>query len=642
MPENVASAIAVIRWLYLLIALITLADFLRHRDRTRLDIALMFAAITMAVALLTLPAGIDWPWLNVIGPVSVVAQPYLLLRLAQLFQPVPRRVQFGSLIALIIMVILVLLPFSPRPVWLVLIAITYFGFLELYATAAFFRGARRMRGVSRWRLMLAAGGSTFFGGIILLAGLTVLLPDLIDPITPLAVLLFALAPLSYYLGFAPPRWLRLAWQHAELRRFLSEIVGQSVTVRAVSMNQILGESAMRTVGGIAAAIARQDAGNPNILALSDQHLEMPVTQLDADAGIAGKVWRSHRPLTVRRLDLLSPPEARLAAHFGAEAVLVIPITISEQTWGLLLVFLLRPPLFDQDDLELLALLAEQAALIFSYEALLAEQQALVEQLRQQHHQLQQAHHEIKQLNLELERRVQERTAQLAGVNKDLEAFAYTVSHDLRAPLRALQSYSQFLQEDCSAELNSSGQEYVRGIAESAREMDTLIVDLLEYSRIGRIRVELGPVNCAQLLQKVVARMGWGEEVTVNLPADAPTVWARQTRLEQIFSNLLSNAGKFRRPGVPPVIDVEWADLGSAWAFTVRDNGIGIASQHLTKIFGIFQRLHAQDQYEGTGIGLAIVQKAVEEHNGQVSVRSIVGQGSEFTFTLPKSEEGKTP
>ncbi|GAB4158668.1 MAG: hypothetical protein Fur0021_28790 [Candidatus Promineifilaceae bacterium] len=104
---------------------------------------------------------------------------------------------------------------------------------------------------------------------------------------------------------------------------------------------------------------------------------------------------------------------------------------------------------------------------------------------------------------------------------------------------------------------------------------------------------------------------------------------------------MSNAGKFRRPGVPPVIDVEWADLGSAWAFTVRDNGIGIASQHLTKIFGIFQRLHAQDQYEGTGIGLAIVQKAVEEHNGQVSVRSVVGQGSEFTFTLPKPAEGKT-
>ncbi len=640
MPENVASAISIIRWLYLLIALITLGEFLRHRDRTRLDIALMFAAIAAVVAMLTLPAGTNWLWLNVVGAVSVVAQPYLLLRLAQQFQPIPRRIQVGSFIAMLSMIVIVLLPFSPRPFWLIVTAIAYFGFLETYATAAFYRSALKARGVSRWRLILATGGSTLFGTIIIIAGVTVLWPDLTDSFTPLALLLFALAPVSYYLGFAPPRWLRLAWQHAELRRFLDEIVGQSVTARATSMSQILGESAVRAVSGIAAVVARGNAAQQNLLSLANQSQPLPVTQLSLDAGIAGKVWRSRRPVTVRRLDDLSPSEARLAGHFGAGALLVAPITVGDQAWGLLFVFLLRAPLFDQDDLELLSLLAEQAALIFSYEALLTEQQELVEQLRQQHDELQQAHDEIKRLNLDLERRVQERTAQLATLNKDLEAFAYTVSHDLRAPLRALQSYSRFLEEDYAAALGSPGQEYVRGIAESARDMDALIVDLLEYSRIGRIQVELGPVNCAQLLERIVPRLGWGEEVTLHLPTDAPTVWARQTRLEQIFINLLSNAAKFRRPGVPPIIDVEWADLGSAWSFTVRDNGIGIASQHLQKIFGIFQRLHAQDEYEGTGIGLAIVQKAVEEHNGQVSVRSVVGQGSEFSFTLPKPEEGR--
>lgn len=641
MPENITSVISVIRWLYLLIVLITLGDFLRHRDRTRLDIALMFMAIAAAVTMLTLSTDGGWLWLNVVGAISVVAQPYLLLRLARQFQPIPRRMEVGSFVAMLCMAVVVLLPLSPRPFWLVMLAFIYFSFLEIYATAAFYRGALKTRGVSRWRLILATGGSSLFGAIIIMAGITVLWPDVIAAITPLALLCFALAPISYYLGFAPPRWLRLAWQQAELRRFLNEIVGQSVTARAVSMNQILSESAIRAVSGVGAVIGREDAAAPGQLQLAHPS-PLPVIQLSLDAGIAGKVWRSGQPATVRRLNALSPAEMRLADHFGAGAMLVVPITIGDRAWGVLLVLLLHPPLFDQDDLELLALLAEQAALIFSYEALLAEQQELVEQLRQQHDELQQAHRDIKQFNLELERRVQERTAQLAAANKDLEAFAYTVSHDLRAPLRALQSYSQFLAEDCGAELSGSGQEYVRGIAESARDMDALIVDLLEYSRIGRIQVELGPVNCAQLLERVAARMGWGEEVTVHLPADAPTVWARQTRLEQIFINLLSNAGKFRRRGVPPIIDVEWADLGSAWAFTVRDNGIGIASQHLPKIFGIFQRLHAQDEYEGTGIGLAIVQKAVEEHNGQISVRSVVGQGSEFTFTLPKPVEGNNP
>jgi signal transduction histidine kinase len=137
------------------------------------------------------------------------------------------------------------------------------------------------------------------------------------------------------------------------------------------------------------------------------------------------------------------------------------------------------------------------------------------------------------------------------------------------------------------------------------------------------------------LERVVTRLGLREQAEVRLPADLPTIQARELRLEQIFSNLLSNAVKFHRASATPVIAVECADRGEVWEFSVRDNGIGIHEKHFERIFGLFQRLHTSEEYEGTGIGLAIVKKAVEEHGGQVRVQSTPGEGSIFTFTLPK-------
>ncbi|MGB0384553.1 MAG: sensor histidine kinase [Ardenticatenaceae bacterium] len=238
-----------------------------------------------------------------------------------------------------------------------------------------------------------------------------------------------------------------------------------------------------------------------------------------------------------------------------------------------------------------------------------------------------------------EKKLAEQAEELARSNGDLEQFAYVVSHDLRAPLRALKAYSQFLEEDCAEQLDEVGLEYIEGIGESAQQMDDLVVDLLEYSRIGRIKVELSQVDVNELLERLVTSLHLRDQAEVRLPNDAPIVQARAVRLEQIFANLLSNAIKFGRPNVPPLITVSWADYGDNWAFSVQDNGIGIREKQFEKIFGIFQRLHTVDEFEGTGIGLAIVKKAVSEHNGQVTVESTVGEGSTFTFTLPKQGRG---
>jgi signal transduction histidine kinase len=172
-------------------------------------------------------------------------------------------------------------------------------------------------------------------------------------------------------------------------------------------------------------------------------------------------------------------------------------------------------------------------------------------------------------------------------------------------------------------------------------VDALVDDLLEYSRIGRVHLEPEWVSAGPLLEHLIGVLGLREKAEVVVPADLPALWARKSRLEQILSNLLENAVKFRRADVRPVVTVEWVDREDAWELAVRDNGIGIESKHLDAIFGIFQRLQPNERQEGTGIGLPIVKKAVEEHGGSVWVESSPGKGSVFRFTLLKPEESSS-
>ncbi len=222
--------------------------------------------------------------------------------------------------------------------------------------------------------------------------------------------------------------------------------------------------------------------------------------------------------------------------------------------------------------------------------------------------------------------------------EELEQYAYVISHDLRAPLRALNTYGQFLLEDYGDELDEDGRDYVTGISESAQQLEELVVGLLEYSRVGRGKQEPSRVFIGELLGKVVKRLGLRDLAQVNLPSELPVVRSYPLRLEQIFVNLLSNAVKFSRQGVSPVVSVSCVELERAWRIAVEDNGIGIEPRYQEKIFGVFQRLHTQEEYVGTGIGLAIVKKAVEEVGGEILLTSIPGAGTTFTLTLPKEEE----
>ena len=241
---------------------------------------------------------------------------------------------------------------------------------------------------------------------------------------------------------------------------------------------------------------------------------------------------------------------------------------------------------------------------------------------------------------ELEQRVEERTAALQEANAELETFSYTVSHDLRAPLRAIQGFAQALLEDYADRLDPVGQDYSRRVVSSAERMDTLIEELLTYSRLSRADLQLQPVSLDAVVAEVLTYLEVllrerGAHVTVK--ESLPHVVGHRTTLSQVVTNLLANAVKFVAPGVQPQVRI-WAEERGEWVrLWVEDNGIGIAPEHQERVFRIFERLHGIETYPGTGLGLAIAHKAVERMGGRVGVESEVGQGSRFWVALPNAE-----
>jgi PAS domain S-box-containing protein len=241
---------------------------------------------------------------------------------------------------------------------------------------------------------------------------------------------------------------------------------------------------------------------------------------------------------------------------------------------------------------------------------------------------------------ELNEALAEQIRGLAAANQELDAFSYSISHDLRAPLRAMQGFSEALLEDYGERLDATGHDYAHRIATASRQMDALIQDLLAYSRLVRAEVTLEPVSlgtvvdeaCGALEMELKEREG---EILVERPLGR--VRAHRAVLGQIVSNLLGNALKFMRPGAPPRVRVCAERTGGRVRLWVEDNGIGIAPEHRERIFRAFERLHGVEQYPGTGIGLAIVQKGAARLGGQAGVESEPGVGSRFWVELAEAE-----
>lgn len=247
--------------------------------------------------------------------------------------------------------------------------------------------------------------------------------------------------------------------------------------------------------------------------------------------------------------------------------------------------------------------------------------------------------QLRSLNAGLERRVAERTLQLEAANKELEAFAYSVSHDLRSPLRHIDGFVGMLTRHAGGSLDPEGKRYLSVISDSARRMAALIDDLLSFSRFGRVELKRGQVDLSQLVESVRADLsGEAEGRQIHWEVERlPVIEGDPAMLKQALANLLGNAIKYTRPVEQARIEVGSRREGAELVVFVKDNGVGFEMQYAGKLFQVFQRLHPAQQFEGTGIGLANVGRIIRRHGGRVWAEGAPGQGATFSFALPLHE-----
>jgi two-component system, sensor histidine kinase and response regulator len=244
--------------------------------------------------------------------------------------------------------------------------------------------------------------------------------------------------------------------------------------------------------------------------------------------------------------------------------------------------------------------------------------------------LEKAHAQINQLNADLHKNIK----QLELTNKDLESFSYSVSHDLRSPLRSIIGYSKMLEEDC-LDLNDNAKKSLKAVQRNAEKMNRLIDDLLEFSKTGRKELVKSEVNVKELIQNTVTEIC----NSVNHKAEIrlgyiDSTYADHSLLTQVWINLISNAIKYSAKKENPVVEIGSQRSENNIVYYVKDNGAGFSMDYVDKLFGVFQRLHKSDEFEGTGVGLAIVQRIITRHGGQIWAEAKVDEGATFYFSLP--------
>jgi len=250
--------------------------------------------------------------------------------------------------------------------------------------------------------------------------------------------------------------------------------------------------------------------------------------------------------------------------------------------------------------------------------------------------------ELKKHHEHLEELVKERTAQLENANKELESFSYSVSHDLRAPLRAITGFAKMFEEDYKALIDDEGKRRLKVIQDSAVKMGNLIDDLLALSRLGRKEIRKSMVNMNQLTDSVLEEIGKVTETKAEIKIDQlHDVMADDSLMNHVLMNLISNAIKYSSKTENPVVEVKSEETNSEYIYSVKDNGAGFDMKYADKLYGVFQRLHANHEFEGTGVGLAIVNLIIRKHNGKVWAEGKVNEGATFYFSMPKPKEENT-